>query len=116
MFAMRVFSSIMAVTTPAAAGIPNIAKTSETTTPIKQTGASAVTWGRTNSPQLLNNVGAAFMLTFCPVWMWINWVTLEHFDGSILALVRSVFSRGLHNLGKEFIPQHSHTVAIAYMA
>lgn len=77
--------------------------------------AVSVTWGRTSTPQLFNNVGAAVMVAWCPIWMWMNWAALEHFDGSLVATVRGMHSPGLPNLDRIYFPQHSHCVAVGYM-
>lgn len=76
----------------------------------------AVTWGRTNKPQWFNNIGAAFLASFGPVWMLLNWSALEHFDGSLVATVHSLFARGPLSFGRQCLPQPSHTIAVCYMA
>ena len=82
---------------------------------VKQ-AADAVSWGRTNSPKWLANIGATGMIAFCPIWMWMNWAALEHFNGSLTATIRSVYSIGPRGLTWQDIPSHSHVAAVGYMA
>lgn len=96
------------------------AKTSQsapdvTASAVKQ-AADAVSWGRTTCPKWFATIGATALIIFCPIWIWLNWAALEHFDGSLMAAIHSVYSPGPPCLTWQYIHSHSHATAAGYMA
>ena len=75
-----------------------------------------VTWGRTRQAKWANNVGAAIMITFSPLWMCLNWITLQYFDGSLTAALREFVSANPMRFARQYSPQPSLSATVGYAA
>jgi 7-dehydrocholesterol reductase len=72
-----------------------------------------VSWGRTTKAKWHNNV-AALLVIAAPTWVYFNWLSLEKFGGSFLALGRGIMSDGLCETLVEQHPQFSFGALLGY--
>jgi 7-dehydrocholesterol reductase len=49
-------------------------------------------WGRRTEASVTTTIVSGFMIVWCPVWVTINWICLEYFDGSIVSFLTAVWS------------------------
>lgn len=73
-----------------------------------------VTWGRVSKVRLRNNVGAAVLVVLAPLWVHINWVALQYFNGSLTPTVRTFASKGLIQFAWRYFPQPSLLACFGY--
>lgn len=72
-------------------------------------------WGRRkNVPQYVS-VGAALGVIACPAWMLINWLALEHHDGSMTMAIQSIVSHGVDKFS-HIVFQPTRTATYGYAA
>ena len=54
-----------------------------------------VTWGRKREATWTMAIGAFMLTALCPLWMHMNWITLEFFDGSISSAANELLETGV---------------------
>ena len=68
-----------------------------------------VKWGRTGKAGKNHNLGALFLITVPVLLVHLNWVALEHFDGSLISEIRPLTSQGLIKFARNYFPRPSVT-------
>ena len=77
--------------------------------------AEKVKWGRTREACWTASVGAGLMVALSPIWMYINWVTLEYFNGSISSTLKVIITTNTIDFVQTYIPRPSLRGAIGYL-
>lgn len=71
-------------------------------------------WGRRTTASMHNSVGAALMVIICPIWAFFNWITLEHFQGSLNSTLAAVVSITDRSGSLRHFPRPSWTSVVGY--
>lgn len=76
---------------------------------------TSLKWGRMGRANTLTNVVSTFMVLWCPVWVTMNWMSLEYFDGSLPALIKAFWTTDdALSMIWRYLPQASWTASLAY--
>lgn len=75
-----------------------------------------VTWGRTINARCHHSVGAAIIVALGLLWMHINWIALQYFDGSLTSTLRALASDGLIQFARQYFPTPSSAAFFGYAA
>ena len=73
-----------------------------------------VSWGRLSKARWNNNVGATIIVTLGPLWMLMNCIALQYFDGSLTATIENLVSKGCVAFVLEHFPRPSISAFYAY--
>ena len=74
-----------------------------------------VTWGRTSKAKWDDNL-AALLVPIGPLWMYLNWIALEHFDGSLIEAFQAFASRDGVQFAMQHFPRPSVAASLGYGA
>lgn len=72
-----------------------------------KTDSEQVKWGRASKARWHHNFGALFLVSAPVLLVHINWVALEHFDGSLISAVSSMAAKGIWPFAKQYFPRPS---------
>jgi 7-dehydrocholesterol reductase len=72
-----------------------------------------VSWGRTHKAKWYNNV-VALLIVVAPLWMYLNWLTLEQYGGSAVRTAKAIRLNGLGRLARHHFPQPSLYATAGY--
>ena len=78
--------------------------------------AQQVKWGRTSNAGQNHNLSALFLITMPVLLVHLNWVALEHFNGSLSAEIGPITSQGLIKFARSYFPQPSTAGFLGYGA
>lgn len=92
---------------------PNTRESIKTQRLIQQK-ASTVKWGRNNDSSWLLSTECLFMFSIPPTLTIIGWITLEHFHGSLLAVITAIYKTGSWAFFKEYTPSATPATALGY--
>ena len=73
-------------------------------------------WGRKSKAQWKNSIGALCLVVACPSLMVTNWVILEYYQGSVMAMTRSLGDDGIASLLMYYFPRPTLSATFGYMA
>lgn len=73
---------------------------------------SRTTWGRTNEVSWINSC-AALLVLVAPFGLYINWLALEHYNGSLLLAFQALSSQGWR-LMSEYRPKPTVAAFLGY--
>lgn len=55
------------------------------------------------------------MITCCPLWLAINWIGLQHFNGSMTAALSALSDQGFADFYEKYFPRSSVEASVAYI-
>ena len=73
-------------------------------------------WGRRSHANWLASFAALFIVLAAPTWTIANWITLEHYDGSLRATAQAAFRLGLPGLLAKHAPIPTLQTTVGYLA
>lgn len=85
---------------------------------IPTTKHSNKTWGRSSNISVWTQIGSGTMICACPVWVTLDWMALEHFNGSLSEAVRWVTESAILRNGSldlNYLPKPSWTGTSMYI-
>ena len=73
-------------------------------------------WGRKAEATWFTAAASLVLVVGCPLWLFINWIALEHFEGSMTSAVSAVGHDGLTSFVSQYTPRPSMRASLAYVA
>lgn len=75
-------------------------------------------WGRSTKFNIMTQIGCGILICGCPIWVTLNWMALEHFNGSLSHAVRWVLQSAMlqdSQLDLSYFPKPSFTGTLMYI-
>lgn len=76
---------------------------------------ASLNWGRMGRANALTSAASTFMVLWCPVWVTMNWMSLEYFDGSLPVLIKTLWNTDdTFSMIWQHLPQPTWTGSLGY--
>lgn len=73
-------------------------------------------WGRRSKANWFASLGAALIVTLCPVWLITNWIALEYYGGSLRLVAQAALKQGIVEFANQHAPQPNFRATAGYLA